>query len=86
MPSFNPMLAEVLECGVGTVRHIPAMCRLQVAVAIGGILSRLVQNPTWEDAYRLLALPKMVLVASKRGGVRHPQDAANEITRRLAAA
>ena len=66
-PVFSPTLAEVLERSVGTVRHIPAACRLQVASELGGILSRLVQTPTWEEIYRLLAFPKMVLTTGPRG-------------------
>ena len=84
-PDFSPSMAEVLESNSGTLRHIPAACRLQVAAVLGGVLSRLVQSPSWKDLYCLLALPKMVLAVGRRGGSKHPQDTANEVTRRILA-
>ena len=82
-PTFDPPLEAVLAAPIGTLRHVPSACRVRVATVLGGILSRLVRDASWEDAYRLLAFPKMVLGPLPRRVGRHPAESANEFHRRI---
>ena len=81
-PTFSPSLDEVLASPVPTCRHVPSGARLLVAEILSAILTRLAERPAWEDLYRLMTLPKLLLAIPARAGARHPKQSLHEIQRR----
>jgi len=76
-------MADVLMYPVPNMRHVPGPSRHAFSETLKNLLAAVAHNPTWEDMYRLLVLPKLVLQASRRRGKAHQQQQAIDVGRRL---
>ena len=82
-PAFAPTFEEIMGAQVPTMRHLPSGCRHEFADLLGQLLLRVARHPTWEAAYALVALPKMVLGTCNRRGRQHVRQVQLAVARRL---
>ena len=82
-PTFAPTFEEIMGAQVPTMRHLPSGCRHEFADLLGQLLMRVARHPTWEAAYALVALPKMVLGTCNRRGRQHVRQVQLAVARRL---
>ena len=82
-PALLSVMEAVLALQAPTVRHIPGAVRRDVASTLASCLQALVKAPSWENALRWVAFPKLVLRSAARRGKAHPKQLVGDIQRRL---
>ncbi len=82
-PEFKPSFEEIMGAQVPTMRHLPSGCRHEFADLLGQLLLRVARSTTWEAAYALICLPKLVLGTGNRRGRQHVKQVQLTVSRRL---
>ena len=82
-PPLLPRLDDLLAAAIPTIRHIPNMCRSNVAASLTTLLGAFVSHKSWEALHKLQCFAKLVLRAPKRAGRTHSKQLVADLSRRL---